>query len=244
MTDPLERFDEEATRFVALITGADLTTPVPTCPGWTLADLVTHLGQVHRWAEHTVRTHATSRPSFREAAPEPPPGTDLPGWLASGIEPLKATLRAADPDAPVWAWGADQHVRFWPRRMWHETLIHRTDVEQALGLSVTIPEDAAVDGIDEFLANLPHARNIAPRLADLTTDGQTLHLHATDTDGEWLVTMPPAYSWTRGHTKADVAVRGPVAELLLMVYGRRPPETLTTFGDPTLLTTWLNATAL
>lgn len=244
MTDPIVELEGEAARLSSLVTGADLTAPVPTCPGWTLADLLVHVGGTHRWAEHIVMTRATARVSYRAVVEEPEPGTDLPTWLAEGLSRLVSTLRAADPDAPVWTWGEDQHIRFWSRRMWHESLIHRADVELALGREVTIDPAAAVDAIDEFLANLPHARSIAPRLAELASDGQTLHLHATDTDGEWMITMPPAYSWSRGHGKGDIAVRAPVRDLLLTIYGRLTPDPLTIFGDHTLLTRWLTTTAL
>ena len=33
--------------------GADA--PVPTCPGWTVRDLLAHQGMVHRWATAVVR---------------------------------------------------------------------------------------------------------------------------------------------------------------------------------------------
>ena len=38
------------------IRGADLTLPVPSCPGWNAGLLLRHLGGGHRWAEETVRT--------------------------------------------------------------------------------------------------------------------------------------------------------------------------------------------
>ncbi|WP_084963847.1 maleylpyruvate isomerase family mycothiol-dependent enzyme [Thermoactinospora rubra] len=225
-----------------LVSGADLAAPVPTCPGWTLGDLVWHVGVAHRWAERIVGTRASARVPIREVAASPE--GDLVEWLRSGGEALVATLRAADPDEPVWAWGEDQHQRFWARRMLFETRVHRADVELALGLSPAIAPALAADGIEEFLANLPHARSISSRLADFESHGQTLHLHATDAEGEWTVTMPPAYSWRRGHAKGDVALRGPVADLLLVVYGRLGPEAVTVFGDRELLERWLAATAL
>ena len=40
---------------------AGLEAPVPTCPGWTVNDLVLHMGEVHRWAMFsTVRTTTAS----------------------------------------------------------------------------------------------------------------------------------------------------------------------------------------
>lgn len=34
---------------------ADLEAAVPTCPGWTVRDLVRHQGEVHRWAPVWLR---------------------------------------------------------------------------------------------------------------------------------------------------------------------------------------------
>jgi hypothetical protein len=45
------------------IDGADLTAPVPSCPGWNLGQLLRHLGGGHRWVETIVRTRATAPPS-------------------------------------------------------------------------------------------------------------------------------------------------------------------------------------
>ncbi len=41
------------------IEGADLTVPVPSCPGWNVGQLLRHLGGAQRWAEATVRIRAT-----------------------------------------------------------------------------------------------------------------------------------------------------------------------------------------
>ena len=43
--------EAESRRFVATLDGVDAATPVPTCPGWTAADLAWHLTEVHGfWA--------------------------------------------------------------------------------------------------------------------------------------------------------------------------------------------------
>ena len=44
--------------------------------------------------------------------------------------------------------------------------------------------------------------------------------------------------------RGDAAVRGPVADLLLLVYGRRGPEGLEVFGDLDLLARWREASRL
>src|SRR5262249_28427268 len=60
--------------------------------------------------------------------------------------------RRGDAD-PALTWHAsDQTVKFWIRRMAQETVIHRLDAELALHTDpAPIPDDLALDGIDEVL---------------------------------------------------------------------------------------------
>lgn len=235
--------DTEVTSFADVVRGVDFATPVPTCPKWTLAQLVKHTGSAHRWAERMVR----------EVTPEilDPRSLDLglpehveayPEWLAAGGAALVSRLRAADPDAAMWAWGADQHARFWSRRMLHETTVHRSDAELSLGRAPAIDAAIAVDGIDELLDNLRCAGYFAPSIAELRGSGESLHLHSTDTEGEWMIHLgPDGYSWERAHGKGSVAVRGTAGDLLLLLYGRRDPgdARFEHFGHDALLAFWL-----
>ncbi|MEU8249969.1 maleylpyruvate isomerase family mycothiol-dependent enzyme [Nonomuraea sp. NPDC048916] len=242
MTDYCALVESEAARLVELVTGAAQDTPVPSCPGWTLAELITHVGTTHRWVVHILKTRAREPIWSRDVPNGLAPGeSGDAAWLAAGAAELSATLRATDPATPVWSWGGDQSAAYWSRRMAYELVIHRVDAELALGLEPEVPEAVAIDGIDEFLGNLPHARWVTRRLAEAGAEGATIHLHATDADGEWTIAQGPAgrVSWEHGHAKCDVAVRGPVADLLLMMYGRGFAGTLAVFGDRDLLDRWL-----
>jgi hypothetical protein len=136
---------------------------------------------------------------------------------------------------------------WWARRILHETAVHRADTELALGVNDPVIDPVvATDGIDEFLFNLPSARRPYRHLASLPT-GASLHLHATDVDGEWLIQFTESgIVWERGHSKATVAVRGPVTSLLLLTYGRIPgsDKRLSVFGESSLLSAWQEKTAL
>jgi hypothetical protein len=73
--------------------------------------------------------------------------------------------------------------------------------------------------------------------------------HATDAalsgTGEWLVTRTPSgVTVARGHGKADVAVRGPAASLLLVLTRRLPPSDpgIEILGEQALLIHWLQHT--
>ena len=231
---------------------ADLTIPVPSCPGWNAGRLVRHLGDVHRWAETTVRTRAAG-PMLVEHSRGLPAASDDPAvlglWLAQGAAELARTLRAAGPGTPVWTPVPGGTTDFYARRFTHETAVHRADATLAAGREYTLDQDVAVDAIDEWLelGSLPMHFDVHPRMRELLGPGRTLHLHATDTGpeatAEWLIDLTgDAITWRRGHEKAAVAVRGPLTELLLVIYKRRPArgDDIEAFGDTALLDFWLD----
>ncbi len=242
--DALER---EIGQFVSVAKDADLLSEVPACPGWDVAKLIRHQGTVHRWADWHVQNLAQERAAKSDIVIETPEVVDFVAWLADGGAALVATLRATDPEAPMWAWGADQHVAFWSRRQAHETAIHRADLELALGRTPSIEPSLAIDGIDELLANIPYAAYFAPNTAKLVGNGESIHLHCTDSHGEWTITLGQAgFSWEHAHTKCDVAVRARADQLLLLLVNRLAPSDprFEIFGDSSLLEFWLKNSAL
>jgi uncharacterized protein (TIGR03083 family) len=231
---------------------ADLTLPVPTCPDWTLRQLVEHVGWAHRWAAGIVSRRLTTAPDFDMPGPIAPVAPDeLCSWLVDGAGQLIAAIRSVGPQTPVWSWADDQSAGFWARRMAHETAVHRADAELALGREFTLEADLAADAISEWLSllSLPQAVQFRPELAELRGDGQILHLHSTDPGlgeaGEWIVRRTPSGPvWEHGHFKGDVAVRGAVVDLLL-VMSRRVPSgeaAVTVLGDAGVLDHWLEHT--
>src|SRR5690606_38359340 len=107
-----------------------------------------HVGTVHRFWTHILanRLQVPEGPGV-----ERPPDEDLPGFVRAGVEPLVAAVRATDPDTPIWTWSSQQDAAFVPRRMAHETGVHRWDAEAAVGSPRPIEPRLAVDGIDELL---------------------------------------------------------------------------------------------
>jgi uncharacterized protein (TIGR03083 family) len=206
---------------------------VPSCPEWDVAKLVRHTGTAHRWSSGVVRSRAPL--SHREVDLAIPDDRDgLPDWLEAGAAQLVATLGATDPDEACWSWTDDHHVRFWARRMACETVVHRWDGQTAAGAPEPIDGALAVEGIDEHLANLPF---VAPDAVAGT--GETLHLHCTDRDGEWLLTRTTGgLEVLREHAKGDIALKGPASVLYLLLVGRVPASALEVFGDPEALDRW------
>jgi uncharacterized protein (TIGR03083 family) len=127
----------------------ELTAPVPTCPGWSVADLVGHVAVVYLHKVTIIRTGEWPRQW-------PPPGLTAEAPLALlgrtyGQLRAEFNARASSSPTPTW-YDPDQTVAFWIRRMAQETVIHRIDAELAAGLPVTkVPADLAVDGVDEVL---------------------------------------------------------------------------------------------
>ncbi|MBN0042520.1 maleylpyruvate isomerase family mycothiol-dependent enzyme [Streptomyces actuosus] len=235
----------ETARFVAAVEGADPATPVPGCPGWTLTDLIRHTGSVQRWFSVLLRTRVQQPPSTRDVDLDLPDREDgYPGWLTASATVAADAFAVTEPDLPMWAWGADQHARFWTRRMFCETLLHRTDAESALGLRPAIDRPAAVDGVDEFLVNLPFAAFFAPKVADLRAPDRTILFDTSDGDDRWLVRLrPDGFGLDTTHAAADAcdaAVRGTAADLLLLVYGRTSLDSglVSAEGDEDLLERW------
>jgi len=209
-----------------------LDPPVPACGGWTVADLVLHTGMVHRHKLEIVRGRLVEPPSpWPPPAPEP---AELLGWYEQGLQELLTVLKDADPETRVWTFHRpDQTVGFWPRRMAHETAVHRVDAESAHGQAAPVPAELAADGVGEvlevFLAPFLEGEPVGGR-------GESVHLHATDTEGEWQLRLLPAgVQVERGHAKGDAAARGTASDLLLFLWGRAGADRLERFGDPTLL---------
>lgn len=207
-----------------------LERPVPTCPGWRVAEVVGHTGSIHRWVTEVV---ATGGPVQQRDLP----GAAVLDWYSEGLDRMVEVLGRDDPDREVWTFavGSAPTVGWWVRRMALETALHRFDVETAgAGNARGLTAPLAADGIDEYLVDFfPSAS--AEDLVGLTG---TLHLHATDTAGEWVVDLP-ARSTRREHTRADTAVRGPASDLLAWLWNRQPAAGhLEVLGDPGPVEHW------
>jgi uncharacterized protein (TIGR03083 family) len=252
-------------RFVAELRGGtaelagivcdDQARPVPTCPGWTFRELATHVGRGHRWAAELVATRAAGPIPMREV-----PDGKLPGgpgqqvaWLNAAADLVAAAVAAAG-DEQVWTFVGSRPARFWLRRRAHETAVHLADAQLASGREPGLAADLAADGVGEWLDIITSSSQAAAGVVQgqpegLRGDGQTLHFHATDPGlagaGEWLVRrLPSGVTAEPGHAKADVAVRGPAARLLLVLTRRLPPTdpAIEVLGDQALFGHWLAQT--
>jgi uncharacterized protein (TIGR03083 family) len=202
----------------------DLAAAVPSCPGWTVTDLVRHVAEVYLHKVECIR--------HRRAPEQWPPdlsGEESVPLLDRAYAELVAEFDRHSPGDAAYTWHEpDQTVGFWIRRMAQETVIHRIDAELAVGEEpAPIPADLAVDGVDEvltiFLGYLsqrwpeefgPALKEASGRPVRVTTDG-----------GSWLVRATAAgVHVDLGDAAAKAEAADPVATPAATVTG--PPETM------------------
>jgi len=217
----------------------DLDAPVPSCPGWTVAELVVHMSRVWGWAATVVGTGAAADfPSI----PEGTGGAELLAWSEEQAHQVLDALAAADPGSDCWTFGPSRSALFWFRRQALETAVHAWDAQQAVGHPDPLDPDLAGDGVDEFLAVMLPGR---VRGHPEAWSGQSLHLHRTDGGGEWTVRLGPggSVSTERAHGKGDVALAGPASSLYLWCLSRLPSAGLQVFGDRSVADRWTSEIA-
>jgi uncharacterized protein (TIGR03083 family) len=113
-----------------------------------LAELVRHLGSVHRLVTDWV--YDGRRPTAWVQAPEV--GEDLATWSRHSSGDLLEALSSRIPEQPCPTWSAtDRTVGFWIRRMAHETAVHRIDAAQSVGARWSVDPGLAADGVAEAL---------------------------------------------------------------------------------------------
>jgi uncharacterized protein (TIGR03083 family) len=217
-----------------------LRQPVPTCPEWTVADLVRHVGSTYWYVRTMVGRGATQRPEKRSADAPVPDEAELVGWWDEQHAQLLTTLDTADPALPVWNWAPQpKRAVFWHRRMAHETAIHRWDAQLATGLTDPIEPKLAADGVTEVLDTwLPAGMRKGP--ADRHG---IVALRASDIGQVWYVRLRGAgvalldtdtLLDDPDHHERTVAT-GTASDLMLALYGRVAFDVLDLAGDAGLL---------
>ena len=213
-----------------------LNARLPHIDGWTVHSVIGHLGWICRYVDLSLDADPDAPPS-RAAVPEPPAGGEVQAWFDEARLLITDKLDLIDPDSIHPTWTGPRPAAWWLRRLANEASMHRWDAYAAIGSPDPIDPRLAADGIEEvFDVFAPHRLQFDV----LDATGASMHLHATDLDtGEWMITFTDtSLEWRQAHEKGDVAARGPVSDLLLMLWGRLPPSRLQLFGDAGLLERW------
>lgn len=237
---------DQTRSFGELVRSADQSTPVPTCPEWTIGQLLRHVGRGNRWSAQIIAEQRGSPLDPRNVRDgKPPADADAAiEWLNEGARLVIDSVDKVGAQTQVWTFRGPRPAGWWVRRRLHEVTVHRADAALALGEQFELAPELAADAISEWI-ELMAGNKAHPALER----GQTMHLHATDDGlgptGEWTVFHDEdGVSWSHDHGKGDVALRGPAADLLLAITRRRTAADLgiEVFGDAAVWDGWLART--
>jgi len=237
----VDQITEQAAAMRSAVATAGPAVVVPTCPEWTVRDLVRHLARVHQWAGRSLLTDPEGQSPQRD---EPPADWDgLLFWWDEQVGTLVDTLRKLGPDVPTWVFDpkSPHTAGFWARRQAHETAIHRLDAEHAVAGSdapdavptLMFDPSFAADGVEEGLV-VPVSRR---SLREGVTVTGTVLFHAADAGRAWLVRLVPGAPLEIGAAEpgidADASVVGTADAVYRAVWSR--PSHAVRGGDHALI---------
>jgi uncharacterized protein (TIGR03083 family) len=220
-------------------TRPNLTAQVEHCPGWSVADLVWHLTDVH-WFWATIAGERLPQPPDESRRPPRPRDEDLVDGFIAGAARLVQVLRQADQSAACWTWAPEQqNVGFITRHQVQEAAVHLWEAAPGAGADFPIEPPVAADAVDEFLTvSLPSEDDPVEDLPQPLAG--TFVMRAVDTGDAWTITdgdTPGTMRASRGMTDAP-ALEATASDLILWLYSRKdldsgavPAELLARFRD-------------
>lgn len=234
--DFVAQIENQASSMRSAAVKAGPSAPVPSCPEWTVLELVRHQASVHSWAAQAI---VTAPEAGLPAWPKAPEDWDEAlAWWDSQVQTLVANLRDTPADSPAWTFDGTNRAGWWARRQAHETSIHRLDAELATGHDVpTLLFDSAfaADGIDEFLTVMVPRQLQKGRVISAT--GRIL-VHAADAGRAWEVTLvagkaPVVSAVHDSAVDSDATIAGTADAIYRALWGR--PSHAIVSGDASLL---------
>ena len=209
---------------------------VAACPGWTVADLVSHITSVHEfWT-----TVALEKPLDQPDEDDSPKPIDDPATAVrrfeSGAARMIDVLRHTDQDAACWTWAPmQQDVGFITRHQVQEIAVHHWDAVDAVGGQLALEADIASDAISEFLTV-----SVSSDAATWVKDGPPLAgrfaLRATDIERTWHIyggQKPSTIAFDVSAAAEDAEITASAGELLLWLFRRISLDTSAV--DPELM---------
>ncbi|WNV91184.1 maleylpyruvate isomerase N-terminal domain-containing protein [Umezawaea sp. Da 62-37] len=226
-----EVFLDQSAMFREAVAEADPAANVPSCPGWTFADLAVHVARFLETSIEYLRTGST----VRLKPPPPPVGASPIEYLDTQLADAAEVLPLVPGNRPTWTFSpaAPDLAWVWHRRIAHELDLRRWDAQAALRQLVLGDADLAADGIDEALGTLLAAKYTTD--VPLETAG-TVIVRCTDVPEGWHVRLTPGEvpevrAVAPGEV-ADVEVDGEAQLIHYGLWGRLP---LKSVGDEAVL---------
>jgi len=237
---------------------ADKPPLIPSCPDWSMANLLVHLGAVHRYVIHIIVNRLTEQPDLTDptfaqlpdghetwphpAATEPchdPMPTAMLDWFADSAATLAEAFATTEPAAPALTWSTEQSVGFWLRMQTIEVAVHRWDAQLAIGAPEPMATELAVDAVAQSLTVMAPARRAwqqAPAGA-----GERYRFRQTDGANSWTVEFAGdavRVDTDQGQDDAeavDVELAATASELMLFLWQRATADQLDVRGDRAVL---------
>ena len=171
----------------------DLALPVPTCPGWTLHDLVEHVSGANRWVSHCVSSGLTPQERILPSGPSEP--ELLVGWAWESVDELLDVLVATPTDELVW-----------------------TPIRGVLGIvGEAIEPPLALDGIDEYAEEFLPLMLLGVGVPPVTA----VLLSPNDIDETRTLSLLPAGD-DNARCAPTVELKASASDLLLWMWNRAP----------------------
>ncbi len=204
-----------------------LDADVPSCEGWTVADVLDHTAYVYL---HKVAWLRERRP------PDPWPPREFAdreprAFFDEATTALLEALESRDPDEVVGTpWESDQTIGFWYRRMALEIAVHRYDAELAHGVPTPIDDELATDGIDEVLRTMLAGSSWSEFDTEEPLDAR---IRVTAGGRSWTVAADlRSVTVVEGDTnEVATEIAGRPEDVFLWLWGRRDGDVLAITGD-------------
>ncbi|MBP2401067.1 maleylpyruvate isomerase family mycothiol-dependent enzyme [Streptomyces syringium] len=227
---------------------------VPSCPGWSVSELVGHLGAVHRTVARVIRERRREPldgtdlstlelpadrvgwPTALEHAPADrgPVPVSLIDWFADGASALEAQFSTSGPGEPVWTWSWEQTTGFWLRVQAIEAAVHRWDAENAIGTARPVASALAADAVGQTFEVMVPARRAAG--AAPPGSGERFRFRRTDGTRAWTARFDgDDVRLDDGTGPWDVELAGTASDLMLFLWHRIPADRLEVNGDRAVL---------
>jgi len=194
-------------KFAQLIEYGDLDALVESCPGWSFTQLAQHMCGTQRWSTHALLTGERG-----EHPQAPTQREELYAYFVEGTQQLLEASKSIDPQRPTWSFGPQPRVaEFWTRRQAHEVTIHLWDAYASRGKVYDIPNELALDGLNE-IAEVFFPMRL--KRGDFPALPITLALAPVGSNDVVELIADP------GTDHPKVVIHGSAADLLLLLWGR------------------------